>query len=93
MPFALFSYDVVNDKRRTKLSKFLQDYGQRVQYSVFEVFEDETELKMLYGKLQEFIDPEEDSLRMYTLCQSCRKKTMTTGKENKHNFESEYIVI
>lgn len=93
MPFTLLSYDVVNDKRRTKLAKYLQNYGQRVQYSVFEIFEEEDDLKVLFTELQKFINPEEDSLRMYTLCQGCRKKIMTTGKENKNDFESQYIVI
>ncbi|MCA9742068.1 CRISPR-associated endonuclease Cas2, partial [candidate division KSB1 bacterium] len=32
----LVSYDIVDDKQRTKLAKRLQNYGQRVQYSVFE---------------------------------------------------------
>lgn len=93
MPFALLSYDISNDKRRTRLAKFLKDYGQRVQYSVFEVFEGEAELKMLFEKLQEFIDPEEDSLRMYTLCQGCRKKIVSVGKENDYDFGDKYIII
>ena len=46
MSFALLSYDVANDNRRTRLARFLKDYGQRIQYSVFEVFEEEAELKM-----------------------------------------------
>lgn len=93
MPLALVNYDIVNDKRRTKLAKFLKDYGQRVQYSVFEVFEEEAELKIMFNKMQEFINPEEDSLRMYTLCQSCRRKIMSTGKQNEFSFEDEYIII
>lgn len=93
MPFALISYDVVNDKRRTKLARFLKDYGQRVQYSVFEVFEEEADLKILFTRLQEFIDAEEDSLRMYILCQACRKKICSTGRENERDFQEKYIII
>ncbi len=33
----LVSYDFANDKTRTKFSKFLEKYGRRVQYSVFEL--------------------------------------------------------
>ena len=32
----LVSYDIIDDYRRTKLAKKLLDWGQRVQYSVFE---------------------------------------------------------
>ena len=34
--FILVSYDIPNDKRRLKVMKAVQDYGTRVQYSVFE---------------------------------------------------------
>ena len=33
----LLSYDISNDKLRTKFSKFLEKYGHRIQYSVFEI--------------------------------------------------------
>ncbi len=32
----LISYDIPDDRRRTKLAHFLLDYGDRVHYSVFE---------------------------------------------------------
>jgi CRISPR-associated endonuclease Cas2 len=32
----LVSYDIPDDRRRTKLAHTLKDFGQRVQYSVFE---------------------------------------------------------
>lgn len=33
----LIVYDIHNDKLRTKFAKFLEQYGVRVQYSVFSV--------------------------------------------------------
>lgn len=33
----LISYDIKNDKLRTKFAKFISKYGYRVQYSVFEI--------------------------------------------------------
>lgn len=33
----LVLYDIQSDKLRTKFSKFLEKYGRRIQYSVFEV--------------------------------------------------------
>jgi len=32
----LVSYDIPNDRRRVKIAKTLEDFGDRVQYSVFE---------------------------------------------------------
>lgn len=33
----LISYDISNDKLRTKFSKYLEKFGHRIQYSVFEI--------------------------------------------------------
>lgn len=33
----IVSYDISNDKLRTKFSKFLSQFGGRLQYSVFEI--------------------------------------------------------
>lgn len=33
----VISYDIQDDKLRTKFSKFLKKYGYRLQYSVFEI--------------------------------------------------------
>src|SRR6185436_13646804 len=37
----LVSYDIPDDRRRTKLANALKDFGERVQYSVFEFLLDE----------------------------------------------------
>jgi len=33
----IISYDISNDKLRTRFSKYLEKYGHRIQYSVFEL--------------------------------------------------------
>lgn len=33
----IIAYDITNDKLRTHFSKFLEKYGARVQFSVFEI--------------------------------------------------------
>nr|WP_255372204.1 CRISPR-associated endonuclease Cas2 [Chlorobium sp. KB01] len=36
MQFILVTYDIENDRRRTKIHKVLEGFGIAVQYSVFE---------------------------------------------------------
>ncbi len=50
-------YDIQDDKLRTKFSKFLERYGKRIQYSVFEIKNSQrildivkTEIKMIFEK-------------------------------------------
>ena len=69
---ALVTYDVsVSDKAgRTRLrtvSKVCQNYGQRVQNSVFECIVDNAQCVMLKALLNDIIDENVDSLRLYYL--------------------------
>ncbi|RRR66819.1 MAG: CRISPR-associated endonuclease Cas2 [Candidatus Viridilinea halotolerans] len=65
--FTIISYDIVNDKRRTKVMKFLKGYGTRVQYSVFECQLNPIELTKLSRQLLALIDRNTDSIRCYRL--------------------------
>ena len=60
----IVSYDIVDDKRRTKLAKKLCDFGKRVQYSVFECDLSKEQLKDMTQKALKQINLEEDSLRI-----------------------------
>jgi CRISPR-associated protein Cas2 len=71
------TYDISNDKRRTKLSDLLEGYGVRVNYSVFEVELSEAKReKLLYEiELKKLINKKYDSLRFYHLCENCVPKS------------------
>jgi CRISPR-associated protein Cas2 len=76
------SYDVPNDRRRTRLAHALQDFGIRVQYSVFECLLEPDQLDRLRHRVLREIDDAEDSLRIYRFCQDCGAKIeiLGTGK-------------
>jgi CRISPR-associated protein Cas2 len=78
----LVSYDVPDDRRRTRLAHALKDFGERVQRSVFECRLTAKQLEGLRGRVQALILPEEDSLRIYALCRECqgRLESLGTGK-------------
>lgn len=68
----LVTYDVSTlnrngAKRLRKVAKICQDYGIRVQNSVFECVVDQTEYVQMKIKLLSIIDEQEDSLRIYRL--------------------------
>ena len=48
----LVSYDISNDKVRTKFAKFLSKFGFRLQYSVFEIDNSETVLKNIETEIE-----------------------------------------
>lgn len=65
--FTIISYDIVKDKRRTKVMKLLKGYGMRVQYSVFECDVSDKQLGKIVEYLRRFIDADTDSVRVYEL--------------------------
>jgi CRISPR-associated protein Cas2 len=65
--FTIISYDVVEDKRRTKVMKLLKGYGTRVQYSVFELDLDAQEFATIGREIRALIDLNTDSVRCYRL--------------------------
>jgi len=63
--FIVISYDISDNKRRTKAAKTLEDFGTRVQYSVFECRLAPAELEKLKKRLKPFVREAQDTIRYY----------------------------
>lgn len=68
----LVTYDVntttpAGRKRLRGVARVCQDFGQRVQFSVFEIEVDPAQWVVLKARLEKIIDPALDSLRYYHL--------------------------
>ncbi len=74
-------YDISSDKKRIKVSKLLEDFGVRVQYSVFECELTKKELKELKPKLSEIINGKTDSVLFLLQCENCTNKKEYLGVE------------
>lgn len=74
------TYDVPNDRRRLRLAHLLEGYGERVQWSVFEVWLSERQLDRLLVRIRREVVEEEDSVRVYVLCAACREKRQFLGR-------------
>ena len=86
------SYDIPDTKRRTKLAKTLEDFGDRVQYSVFECILDGNLLNKMVARIHKIVSEEEDNVRIYTLCASCEKVIKIVGQGKLTKNERVYIV-
>ena len=95
--FVLVSYDVATSKdggqrRLRRVAKVCQDYGQRVQYSVFECIVDPAQWAVLRQRLIDEIDPKEDSLRFYYLGSNWRHRVEHVGAKKTVDQEGLLIV-
>jgi CRISPR-associated protein Cas2 len=88
----IISYDISDDKIRNKISGILEDYGVRVQYSVFECWIEEEHLKSLTELLENEMK-DDGNIRIYPLCKNCFEKSIGIGKVEKNNSEDGYVVF
>jgi len=72
-------YDIPDDRRRQAVARCLEGYGQRVQYSVFELVLDTTIFDNLVNVLVRLIDPSEDKVSFYLRCAACSRRSRFLG--------------
>lgn len=92
MMMVLVTYDVNTEdaegRRRLRLvAKFCEDYGQRVQNSVFECLVDPVQLAQLKKGLNGIIDPGKDSLRYYYLGANWKNRVEHVGAKETYDPE------
>lgn len=75
-------YDITEPKRLHSVAKTLENFGLRVQYSFFQCEMNHNIMEDLRDKLLMIINPQEDSLMIYPICEDCLKKTDNIGKGN-----------
>jgi CRISPR-associated protein Cas2 len=93
----LVSYDVstlnrVGRARLRRVAKMCQNYGQRVQFSVFECIVDPGQWTALRQKLVDIINPDEDSLRFYFLGANWRGRVEHVGAKPALDQEGPLVV-
>lgn len=92
----LITYDVstvsgAGQKRLRKVAKVCQNYGQRVQNSVFECIVDAAQYASLKFQLADIIDKDKDSLRFYQLGNNYKTKVEHIGVKESIDLESPLI--
>ena len=78
----LVSYDISDNRLRTKIAKKCEAYGTRIQYSVFKCDLSKPRFKKLYSellKLSEKYEMDEGSIIFFNICEKCMEKTAVIG--------------
>lgn len=77
----LVFYDIIENKKRNRLARYLETLGTRLQKSVFAVELERHELKRAIAKLEAF-GGGDDQIAVVPLCAQCREKAMKCGRED-----------
>lgn len=78
--YVVIAYDIPDDKRRARVAKTLEGYGQRMQYSLFECRITKVQYLRLRARLEEIIEPEEDEVSFYFLSEQDQKRIIRLGQ-------------
>lgn len=93
----LVTYDVRTDspggaRRLRRIARACLDYGQRVQYSVFECEVDPAQWVSLRSRLIGEMDRRHDSLRFYALGANWRRRVEHVGAKPSVDYDSTLII-
>lgn len=75
----LVAYDITNAKRLRRVADVCENFGVRVQYSLFECRLEETEFQDFWRQLLAEIDEGEDRLVAYKIDSRSARETLTAG--------------
>ena len=76
---SLVAYDIADHKRLARVARVCEDFGVRVQYSVFECRLEDDEFTEFWLQLLLEIDEKEDRLVAYKIDARSAKETLTAG--------------
>ncbi|MGN0339608.1 MAG: CRISPR-associated endonuclease Cas2 [Lachnospira sp.] len=88
----IVSYDISNDKLRTRFSKYLSRFGHRLQYSVFEIDNSPRIVDNIVNDLKNKYEKsfgQEDSVIIFKLSSSCEVLRFGYAK----NDEKDFLII
>lgn len=76
--FVIVVYDVSDNKKRYRIHKTMEGFGEWVQRSAFECHLKDSQIEQMKDKLKKYIDPITDMLRIYKI--STTPKVWTYGR-------------
>lgn len=94
----LITYDVSFEnsegkRRLRRIAKICENYGQRVQYSVFECVVDPAQWTTLKHSLLEAYNENSDSLRFYFLGKNWQRRVEKHGAKESYDPEEDVLIL
>jgi CRISPR-associated protein Cas2 len=76
------SYDISEDKVRSRVSALLQAYGDRIQKSVFLLTVDAEAARTVIERATAMVDVDRDSIYVLQQCRTCWEALVCIGQAN-----------
>lgn len=89
MDYYLVTYDIKDSNRLQKVCKTMKNFGNHLQYSVFECYLNGINFVKMQDKLSKIIDEKEDRVIIIRLCPTCKSNILTMGNQQEYKEPSE----
>lgn len=76
----IIAYDTPSDRRRRRIARLADDFGSRIQRSVFEAWLDRRQREWLTARIRAEIDETEDSVYIASICARCEVEVERLGQ-------------
>jgi len=87
----VIAYDITDQRRLCRIAKVCEDYGVRVQYSVFECRLEADKFDKFWNDLLEIMDSSTDRLVAYKVCVACARDIRSAGTQTHHEKVVAYV--
>ena len=91
--FVLVAYDIADNKRLQRIAKIMEDYGDRVQYSVFEMEVDRSTFRQMRQRTENVLEEDEDGVKYFFLCERCAGRVEVLGQDAEKAGEFPFRVL
>jgi len=85
-------YDVHDETRLRKVARIMEQYGTRIQKSVFECWLPEEHLQKMQQAVRSELDAQTDTFRLYAVCKNCQAISESAGHTPIQTVQQYYIV-
>jgi len=80
----LVAYDISEDAARSRVAAYLQQWGDRIQRSVFVCAIAPEDLDEVNQRLATMIDPDTDAIHLLPACATCWSRLVVHGQAERH---------
>ena len=87
----IVAYDITEPRRLHRIAEICEDYGMRVQYSVFECRLEADIFDRFWNDLASTIDPSTDRLVAYKVCAACARDIRSGGTQTHQEKVVAYV--
>ena len=89
----IVAYDIRNPRRLTKVANIIGDYGERIQYSVFEMEISQECFAQLVKRVADVLDKDVDGVKYFEICERCLAAIVRLGRHTTLGTDAPWMIL